>query len=700
MANELRFIDPAFSCEVVLRGVSKALYEVSDSHFDRLKNIRNLGLIGHFDDTGFHSKHHHLVGLLRIFEKLLMQPEGCGLPRKFLWSFWLRLCFAQTGHAAFAYDAEKAVTLACHIDSGFKQALAQFLAPVVQEAKKHIEGHDNAAKEAVVKAWFDEMIEQNKWKCIHLWISALKFIQTPKLQSVLNGQVYDEASRKPGFDFGISLNILLNPENEWRQTCNRLVKLDYVVRDLSLTGRLGITVDVDRLIASPKEKRDPDWRLIDSLSRYLTETLYTSPTRQTESAIFQRTLADLLIKKKVSLGELFGLDPNNYLTDDGLKRIVIKHRQGRELFDVAIKANWKTWRVDARVDHDKAPLLLERKMEGTKQGQGILTLPSKKNVIAYQSSDPDRLGVLFSMRHKDNSDRPEPANVLDTCVRIIKALYPDFNVSSVHQIIGESLSGRSIQHGLSKAMEHLSKIPLSNEAVLHKAVKYLSKSDNSSTSGNEIILKIAGIEHPLESLERGMPLTLMKAVLTGSEEVRKSLGMSLEEAMHIFWSYTLMWQDRFFSPYPKKTISDLIIRSQELLAEQILNNDPEKESKLELYTFLESLVNPPDDVRVRFTFPNIVILKEDRNPENEYDVVTILGKKGKSVEVWIWGVTTESDLSAKRSSDTQKIQQLRDLLGNRWGGEIRAIQNYIHIHNNQICLEIDGRQERRNGNRS
>jgi hypothetical protein len=116
MAKELRFIDPAFRCEVVLSGTAKGLYEAAEGQFDRLKGIRSLGLGAHLHEVAVHTRHQHAVGLMRIFNKLCQQPKEKGLPKAFLWSFWPRLCFAQAGHAALSYDSEKAVLLACHLD--------------------------------------------------------------------------------------------------------------------------------------------------------------------------------------------------------------------------------------------------------------------------------------------------------------------------------------------------------------------------------------------------------------------------------------------------------------------------------------------------------------------------------------------------------------------------------------------------------
>jgi hypothetical protein len=65
------------------------------------------------------------------------------------------------------------------------------------------------------------------------------------------------------------------------------------------------------------------------------------------------------------------------------------------------------------------------------------------------------------------------------------------------------------------------------------------------------------------------------------------------------------------------------------------------------------------------------------------------------VEVWVWGVTVEQDLTGKRTADVAKIQKLKDLLGQRLGGDVTVRTCYIHRDGNDICCEIDGRQERR-----
>ncbi len=93
--------------------------------------------------------------------------------------------------------------------------------------------------------------------------------------------------------------------------------------------------------------------------------------------------------------------------------------------------------------------------------------------------------------------------------------------------------------------------------------------------------------------------------------------------------------------------------------------------------------------------PGLILLREEKTPENEYDAVSVVLKEDKDVEIWIWGATTEAKVSSKKNKDRAKIQKLKDRLGNRWGDEIRIVENYIHKVNNKIFCEIDGRQYRR-----
>jgi len=695
MADELRFIDPAFSCEVVLRGVGKSLYEAGREQFERLRDLRSLGLSGHFEDAGFHTRHHHLIGLFRLFEKLLVQPKGLGLPKEFLWSFWCRLCYGQVGHAPFGYEAEKAVLLACHVDASFRNSFMQFLQPVITETAKCDLDVPEIERKAKVEAWLNKMIDENMWNRVHLWIAALKLIQNDRILGILNNQKYDSRSGKPGFDWCGALRILLDPESEWDKPVRMLNRLDFVVRDLSFTGRVGVTLDIDRLVSAANNLQDPDWRLVDSMYHYLTETLYASTRRQTEATIFQRTLVTLLLSDKLKLERLFGIETDDYLSDEDVRATLCQYKQGRELFNQEIRSSWCTWKVRAILDKELPPLELQRRLAGKRTKSTILDDPTRKRIICYKMLQPHTVAV--AIRHSHSADRPDPSEFVKTCKRLLDTLFPSVNAVDVHHALFEGLCGQQIRHGLQDVVDKLSKVEPTDPAILKKVVRLIGKKNTPPSSvGEQVKLVIAGIEWPIAPMNpENLFLKVAEAALVGSEDTRKTLGLDLGDALEILWRQMLFWQDRHFVPKPPQAVEELVSETQNKLMERIRDNESTRASDLEIYAFLESLRKPADNVKFRLSVPNYVVIADRGNTTNEYDVVSIILKAYSTVEVWVWGVTTEDNIEAKRRDDLAKMNRLRDLLGNRWGGEIRTVSNYVHIEDNAICLDIDGRQERR-----
>jgi hypothetical protein len=126
----------------------------------------------------------------------------------------------------------------------------------------------------------------------------------------------------------------------------------------------------------------------------------------------------------------------------------------------------------------------------------------------------------------------------------------------------------------------------------------------------------------------------------------------------------------------------------------VLASEDGAEFDLELYTLLESVSKPEDQV-FRISLPGVVLKGDNKEKINEYDVVSFVLRDGKTAEVWVWGVTTEAGINKKRTDDTAKIQKLKDLLGNRWESDVRTVFNYVHVDGGKIALEVDGVQERR-----
>ena len=695
MARELRFTDPAFRCEVVLSGTAMALYEAAQPQFERLKGIKSLGLTALMNDVAMHTRHQHLVGLMRIFNKLCQQPKNKGLPKSFLWSFWCRLCFGQTGHAAMSYDAEKAVLLACHLDSNFKATLRALVQPVINKlaacpkcARMSCQVRDKGA--AYANVWFDDLIARNRWRQLHFWIAALKLLQEPKLLPILTGQGAG-VNDTQGFSEPEAIKMLVAPDCEWAPPVRNLSRLDFIVRDLAFAGTLGIQLDVDNLVASANAPQHPDWKLLGSLSTYMSDTLYESLSAQMTSVLLQRALADLLIKDKVGLEALFGIDLNSALSDDDLRKLIERKPAGREVFDPDIRNAWRAWPINTYIDPQRIPCEIEKAITG--HNKSHLTRHASSHATCFKLRQDHKLAI--AIRHQSLADRPEAKAFVKLCRSVLNNQYPKLASQQLTSALFDGLVDRHCEHGLATAVERLSKLPLQLETLRRAADVVNSRALGKPEVAGEFSFKIGGYEYPFHSDPQQLQINTMHAALSGSDEVRENLGMSIGNAAEILWSELTTWQSIYFGLRPTKKVTTAVDEAQKQLAKQVIEVNPTAETDLELYALLEALKHPGGSVSFRVALPNLKLMKEDGTTENEYDVVSVALKEDRIVEVWVWGVTTETNLTPKRTADLEKIQKLKDLLGGRWEADVKVVTCYVHRDGANIICDIDGTQERR-----
>lgn len=690
MAKDLEFVDPAFTCKVVLTGPARALYEAAQPEFERLEGLRNLGLMAHIHRVARHTRHDHLVGMMRIFNKLNQQPVRRGLPKEFLWSFWCRLCFGQTGHAALSYDSEKGVMLACHLNDEFRDRLKALLQPVVAA----VNGCSKCTRVCAVKAsaasdaskWLDELVSKNRWYQLHRWIAALKLLRYPKVLNILNGQ-----TSSPGFSQAEALKLLVAPQCAWEKPLHNLSRLDFIPRDLAFAGTIGIWLDVDSLVAAAAEDH-PDWRLLGTLSDYMSNNIYESPSLQLASVLYQRALADILLKDRLSIDALFGIAPAPAITDDALRDAVSRTSAGKQVFDDSIRRSWRLWPISTFVEPGSLPSTIEKTITGHTKGHLQRHVAAMTTCVKLR--EKHFLGI--AMRHGDLANRPDPKAFVKLCRSLLLKQAPRIDTEELADALYEGLVDRECEHGLEKAIETLGGLSLASDVLKGAAEIVNNRSGDKATLSGNVAIKIGEFSYPLplQGDQRRLQINVMHAAISGDEERRQSLGISLESAAGILWAELLQWQSIYFGLQPSRRLAKLIDAAKIRLAQRVVAGAVTAETDLEIYTLLEALGHPGESVSFRIALPNLK-LTTDGKIENEYDVVSIVLKNDKEVEVWVWGVTTEQDLTPKRDSDMAKIQKLKDLLGNRWEADVRVVPCYVHRHGNQIRCEVDGRQERR-----
>lgn len=219
----------------------------------------------------------------------------------------------------------------------------------------------------------------------------------------------------------------------------------------------------------------------------------------------------------------------------------------------------------------------------------------------------------------------------------------------------EGLLDRRCSHDLEAVVATLSKLEVPLDA-LRKAADVVSKRASGRTTAiSGFTIKIGDYEYPAHGDPRSLEVNVMHAALSGGDTVRANLGVTAEDVARILWTELLRWQTEYFGLRRSKNVFDLLTKAQEELAKRVIRRDAAAASDLEIYTLLEALRHPDTGVSFRTALPNLTLMKDDGQPENEYDVVSVSLKENKDVEVWVWGVTTEANLNAKRTADMGKI---------------------------------------------
>ena len=249
-----------------------------------------------------------------------------------------------------------------------------------------------------------------------------------------------------------AFSMLLQPNCGWESSILRVNRLDYVTRDLFLTGTVNVQMDLDGLLATVNSNHD-DWNLVSSLDRYLTETIYCHPKIETIRSLFIRLLSDHLIKKKLDVERLFGLGTQKPYSDEDVIRTLVKSAAGKELFNFDIRSRWNEWEIRTATDPESSPY--ETATEITGHDKTYLTAPFSNKVFCYKPAKMHHLN--FATKIGSNGDRPKLRSVVKMIRSIARAQKPFLSFDDLANALWESISGHKVKHKLWDVAELLSK---------------------------------------------------------------------------------------------------------------------------------------------------------------------------------------------------------------------------------------------------
>jgi len=536
-----------------------------------------------------------------------------------------------------------------------------------------------------------DVINKNRWDEVHYWIAALKYCQNAEIISILKKQKESEKNQL-GFSFNESLKILICPDCEWRDIVSRLNLLDFVIRDITFAGTIGIHVDIDGLIKTVSEEENPNWLFIESIQSYLLDTLYEDLKSQTASALYQRALTKELINDNISLPQLFGLNTDSYLDDDSLQKRLFRLKAGTDVFNSVILNSWKTWNIDLSNHEEELPKNVECAIIQEKK---ILTDHLRSRVICFLRDNGDQLGLAYC--YEDSNRRPQAKNFLRICKKILFTCYPNIRVNQLHKAMFEGIINKQVTGGFDKNfIKRLAELDYDNE-LLKNVADYVRRKNVGSIDGSkQIAIRFGDVDVQYREDRYELLMNMMYAAISsGKNELIEKVYPHPNYFKIILWSELIQWQSVYFGVRPSRQVIQLLKCAQEQLCKNIKNDSTTSSKDLEYYSYLESLIQPNKKISLRYSAIDLKILKDEKKTENEYDVVSILLVDDRDVEIWIWGVTTNKDINSKKRDDLNKIEILKNNIQSQWKGDVKIVVNYVYKKGSAIICDIDGRIESR-----
>ena len=315
-------------------------------------------------------------------------------------------------------------------------------------------------------------------------------------------------------------------------------------------------------------------------------------------------------------------------------------------------------------------------------------------LLCMKLVQPNAIGL--AIRYSEDRDRPTATAFVKVVRSLIKNQYPLLESSQLTTALCEGLLGSRVKHKLDKAVEDLPMLDTLDNPLTKRIATMIYAQTSKGVSSDQVALQVGGMDYPLLlARANGVQMELAASWLSTTAQFGSGAAINDDLATRVLWKELLQWQSMYFDANPSKDITRFIDRTQTTLAQGLIGRVSDPGRALEHYVLLESLKYPRDSVSFRISLPNLEIIDDNGRTTNEYDVVTIVLRDNKDVEVWVWGVTVEQNINAKRREDILKIQKLDRLLHDRWGNDLKVVQNYVYKDGPEICCTIDGTETRR-----
>jgi HD superfamily phosphohydrolase len=370
-------MDPVHGLVIINEPSCLAALQALEKEWERLKDIRALGVIGEVVGPATHSKREHHIGMYHL------SKEVAGLTTAERKRLGLVCLLRGLGHLPLTYSTEEGVVLAARLSGECKKTLVARLAAVEDACRRR-------------KLWSGEedpierLVEQHDYKELYKWLSAAKVVEA-----------------RLGDNVGVHVDALVMdlvfPGSPIYAMAEELARIDYVQRDVYYSGVAELRLEPRMVLdgfagrfggrggmGGRVEPPDPELGLIREARAYLYERLYGMKDVLGLDACVKKEVAALLVRGALEVGQLMEW------TDHKLcSRLGELAAEDKDLRDVA-SLRRIAWTVVAqsRLQPGGAPLPeVERRVVGCELA-GLVSYPQRLGYVVSVLEKPEGEGAV------------------------------------------------------------------------------------------------------------------------------------------------------------------------------------------------------------------------------------------------------------------------------------------------------------------
>jgi len=705
------YLDPIHNAEVTPTGLIGALFDAASEEMERLKCIRNLGIISYVRPTAYHTKFDHHIGVVYLVQQALSIPKKEGgpfpkerddTPRN---AIEFVAALSHIGHMPFTYACERALIAAAAYSPDVREKLEQHIAclddrvgPCELCGRSDVCEAQDWQPTEVLKS----IIEGDRvrgWRDLYRLFSAVKALENSELHSIL---INNSEQPQPSL-VQIALNIMANRNCHFFKQLLRLDKLDYVLRDLTYTGTAQLQCNTNSLV---RNLSDPMWDVVRHMeTHYLKPEVYESRECAVRSALLTKSLAAEFVKSPGLFIDFLEPDSDRgskVCTDEKVRKTYEKRKAFQGLFEPGEGPFTQVWEIPCLKQADATDI----EQEITSYRKGIFQYPSNTDVLVLP--DPTGYRLLFSVNDGEKTEpslsylakwtrrfcqqhpaSPNPPQVLSPMLEhLIGRRLKEPDCEPVIRSISHYLRGHGNVKRLFKFVRVVHQAALEAEPASH--ILQIQPAGTGSESYGAPTLPFP--PGPMGVI--AIRLALMHTGLGNESKESPLQERATEEVVRSLILQSHTYVNRNNNRMPKRMREEFTKVAAAIREDVVTSNVPEgleHGRMLEAYALLKVLCRAGDDGAYTWVLPNFRYADDTGDQyAGECDMFS-LSLEGEDIVIDLWACTVQTD-NAKRRSDMNKLSALGELIQNRCPS--------VHVHNDNWFRMQDGEiSERYRGSR-